>query len=290
VLQRFLLRVDNVLFRMFDTRMYASFTPPSGGDSGRGTGLGAGAGAGAGVGRPGPAVDATTRPLPTRPSPGAGPIEGQGSPTSSSLQEGIARISLGPTRRQMRAAAAAKEALAASAAGREGGATNAGSASRTEEDGATTAGSRQASDSQVTDDGAPSNTLRVIRECAGWEATHAEVKSRLPPYKAWDLSPLTDANWIASTLQSLSSSRSALPPPASATAARYSGNGTQMPHHTPTPAPPFTAARSGGAVHVPGPALGPGAASATILGVVDEDKWEGVGSRIDVALVPCSTS
>ncbi|KAK0523189.1 Tap42 interacting protein [Tilletia horrida] len=274
VLQRFLLRVDGVLFRMFDTRMYASFVPPSPSDSAALASAGAvpqpSASAYAPLGRP------TGRPTPI-PSLEPGRIGGVSSPsTAASVQQGMSKLSLGPTRRQMReeaAAAAQAQAQAVRApSASEGGASapsqaqssappssaNGSSADRSSSSAFASASSAAAA-APSDDDDKP--YLRVIRECAGWEATYAEVKSRLPPYKAWDLSPLTDPNWIASTLQSLASTHA--PPAHPFAAAAATATATAHPQQQP---------------HV--------SSSATILGPVEEDKWEGVGARVEVALVP----
>ncbi|CAD6898011.1 unnamed protein product [Tilletia controversa] len=255
VLQRFLLRVDNVLFRMFDTRMYASFTPPSPSDSD-------------GNSAPTPSISntytGTVRPTsrPTSiPTLEPGRLTDSSSPsTTTPLPQGMAKLSLGPTRRQMREnAAAAAESATGSAP------SNAPSpiASTVSESQQTTSTSAVRGDDLA--DAATKASLRVIRECAGWAASYAEVKSRLPPYKAWDLSPLTDPNWISATLQSLDSRA-----PAGARSA------TPSPYYPGSANTPSYAALG---------AVGPGS-NAQILGAVDEDKWEGVGSRADVALVP----
>ncbi|KAK0556777.1 Tap42 interacting protein [Tilletia horrida] len=261
VLQRFLLRVDNVLFRMFDTRMYASFEPSTS--------------TAASASRPaGPVASvygATARPpagrngasIPTM-APTRFPGSSSGAATLSSsnagqtaLAQGINKLSLGPTRRQMKEAAAA----AASDTSSE---TSSSPVNRTAPFVIATSGadanSNRASDLAAESKTSSRSQLRIIRECAGWEASYNEVKAKLPPYKAWDLSPLTDPNWIASTLQSLKP-----------------GSASNDPLRTATPAP----YGAGAASLIPGRAPG-----AQIVGVVDEDKWEGVGSRVDVALLP----
>ncbi|KAE8234706.1 hypothetical protein CF326_g243 [Tilletia indica] len=263
VLQRFLLRVDNVLFRIFDTRMYASFTPPSPSDSAAGSVPPPSfSNTYAGTVRPTPRPTSIPTLEPGRPS---GSLQSAG---NASLPQGMAKLTLGPTRRQMRETAAAAENSAPSASP-----AAPSPAVLTE-----TRAEQQTFKSMEGEDdpsgGAAKSSLRVIRECAGWEASYAEVKSLLPPYKAWDLSPLTDPNWISSTLQSLASrapagARSATPSP------YYAGSADSSGVSGPTLAPASYAALS---------AVGP--TSAQILGAVDEDKWEGVGSRADVALVP----
>lgn len=62
-------------------------------------------------------------------------------------------------------------------------------------------------------DGEPADTPnapaypRVIRECRGTEAPYAEVKRCLVPHRPNDLSPLTNVNWVAETLERLQMQR-----------------------------------------------------------------------------------
>jgi type 2A phosphatase activator TIP41 len=98
VLQRFFLRVDNVVFRIFDTRMYVGFDDEA-----------ATAGSGAEM---------------------------------NSAAEAMSSLTLGTGRKSM----------------------------------------------------------RVIRECSGFQAKYADVKARLPPYKPNDLSPLTEPGWVTQQL------------------------------------------------------------------------------------------
>ncbi|PWN54108.1 TIP41-domain-containing protein [Violaceomyces palustris] len=154
VLQRFFLRVDDVLFRVFETRVYCAFDKEL--------------------------VKRTTAKsismLPSSTS-GAGP-------TSSVQHAGSSQQTLPPTAQR----------TTPDLSGLHLGSPR---------------GSRKR-DSTPKDSGIEDEEMerekffpRVIRECSGCEATYAEVKACLPPYKPNDFTPLTDPNWVSSTLQSI---------------------------------------------------------------------------------------
>ncbi|EPQ28384.1 uncharacterized protein PFL1_04211 [Pseudozyma flocculosa PF-1] len=133
VLQRFFLRVDEVLFRVFDTRFYCQFTEPA---------------------------------APSASRSGAG------------TELDVTRLSLEATSKeppQARTEAASNDI-----------------------------NMMDEEDRGPHDEG---RWPRLIRECSGSEATYAEVKACLPPYKPNDLSPLTDPNWVANSLQTISRRR-----------------------------------------------------------------------------------
>lgn len=159
ILQRFFLRVDNVVFRIFDTRMYVGFD-----DEGK---------------------------------------------SSSSQHSGDA-------------ATKAAEAMASMSLQKEG------------------------------------PMFRVIRECSGCQAKYTDIKSRLPPYKPHDLSPLTDAGWVAQQLDKMQ---------------RDKQRGLPLVPDMPRPA-------------VLPSSIAAGQESNRILGeVIEEDKWEGEGQWVDVVLL-----
>ncbi|KAN0061062.1 Tap42 interacting protein [Thecaphora frezii] len=283
VLQRFFLRVDEVLFRVFDTRLYCQFTES------------------------------------TSPSPSAAlattTASGAARPPTSEPELDVKGLSLGATRSAQKRATAAASAAPCN--------------DRMDENGAP----------HDDDEG---RWPRLIRECSGSEATYAEVKACLPPYKPHDLSPLTDANWVANSLQTISRRRfqqqqaslaSGQTPRISASqfaAAPSSASGTARPGAGSEAAAAAVGGAassplsylSGGSVHAsritgfpgtrPGerldlsPARAPGAASldlagstsfpsARIVGEIDHNEtagdddedaqWQGVGARVDVALL-----
>ncbi|ETS62516.1 hypothetical protein PaG_03148 [Moesziomyces aphidis] len=227
VLQRFFLRVDDVLFRVFDTRLYCQFTRPADGT--------------AHVPRP---LAGTAVPRP-----------------ASSLPTGLGQLSLGAPRTSRTSPSMAGEA--------------------------------------DMDEG-ETEPMRLIRECSGSQAPYALVRSRLPPYRPHDLSPLTDVNWVSSTLATIS--RSALAAYHSAVA-----SGTQLPRMADKDAlpgakflaPSTSASRFPGAGFAgsrPGerldlsPAQAPThePAQAHIVGQIDESpehEWPGSGARVDIALL-----
>jgi type 2A phosphatase activator TIP41 len=100
-------------------------------------------------------------------------------------------------------------------------------------------------------------SFRVIRECSGCQAKYTDIKARLPPYKPHDLSPLTDAGWVAQQLDKMQRDK-------------LRGLSSQdMPR--PAVLPSHFAA---------------GQESNRILGeVIEEDKWEGEGQWVDIVLL-----
>ncbi|TKY89187.1 hypothetical protein EX895_001718 [Sporisorium graminicola] len=133
VLQRFFLRVDDVVFRVFDTRLYCQFEASS-----------------------------VPRSMGARP---------QGSASSSGLPTSLAQLNLGAPR--MTAGKPKDVDVVMSHAGED-------------------------------DEDENAFTPRLIRECSGSSASYALVRSHLPAYKPYDLSPLTDVNWVYSTLTKIS--------------------------------------------------------------------------------------
>jgi type 2A phosphatase activator TIP41 len=100
--------------------------------------------------------------------------------------------------------------------------------------------------------------FRVIRECSGCQAKYTDVKGRLPPYKPHDLSPLTDAGWVAQQLEKMQ---------------RDKQRGVPLVPDMPQPA-------------VLPSSIAAGQESNRILGeVVEEDKWEGEGQWVDIVLL-----
>ncbi|CBQ70721.1 related to TIP41-negatively regulates the TOR signaling pathway [Sporisorium reilianum SRZ2] len=134
VLQRFFLRVDDVVFRVFDTRLYCQFE---------------------------------ASPVPRS----VGTTQG-----ATALPTSLAQLNLGAPR----TAAKPKDADVVM--------------SPTDDD---------------DDDDEATFTPRLIRECSGSSASYALVRSHLPAYKPHDLSPLTDVNWVYSTLTKISRSQQA---------------------------------------------------------------------------------
>lgn len=98
--------------------------------------------------------------------------------------------------------------------------------------------------------------VRVIRECSGCQAKYTDIKSRLPPYKPNDLSPLTDAGWVAQQLAKIQQEKE-----------------RGLPRQD---------------LFITQPAVLPssiaiGQESNRIIGeVVEDDKWEGEGQWVDV--------
>ena len=95
---------------------------------------------------------------------------------------------------------------------------------------------------------APATRPRVIRECRGAEAPYADVRARLPGSRPHDITLLTDANWVASQLDSLQQ---------------------------------FKLRQ----LLQPKPAQVPGAPGAIAELSTEPLPWEGVGAYVDVALV-----
>lgn len=193
VLQRFFLRVDDVVFRVFDTRLYVAFEPDSPSTTAPAPAAAPAPGAfpipttasfTTSTARPGaafPTATATARPGAPAPQPGATPAPWQRAsgaatptatarpgatqptptpaPTRTSIptdQPDVSRLSLGPTRR------ATREAVAATATSAPFGAVPMRDSTG------------DASDAGEASQGRPE--VRVIRECSGCEASYAEVK------------------------------------------------------------------------------------------------------------------
>ena len=241
VLQRFFLRVDDVVFRVFDTRLYCEFAP-------------------APVPKPMPTMlGATARPNP------------------STLPTSLHQLSLGAPR---------------------------------------TAAPRpppQDNDVKMSSSVAPADDddediaafcPRLIRECSGSEAAYSLVRSHLPPYKPNDLSPLTDVNWVSSTLTKISRTRLSTYHAGVATGAQLPRLGDKDASPGAKFLAPTTAAsRYPGSTGFPGgrpgervdlsPAQAPFApsASAQIVGQItpesteDREEWPGSGARVDVAVL-----
>ncbi|PWN42829.1 TIP41-domain-containing protein [Ceraceosorus guamensis] len=126
---------------------------------------------------------------------------------------------------------------------------------------------------------------RVVRECSGCEASYAEVKAKLPAWKPNDLSPLTDPNWVASTLATLSSvrARQALCSSRVPGAESDYTNG-QLPRGAPVELGP--ASIPSRLPHMQGATNAQTLPrSNAILGEVDDEAWLGQGARCDVALL-----
>ncbi|WFD31460.1 Tap42 interacting protein [Malassezia sp. CBS 17886] len=107
--------------------------------------------------------------------------------------------------------------------------------------------------------GAPTHWPRIVRECRGAEVSYADVKQ----YRPDDMSPLTDVNWVAETLERLQQRRAAVPRTDCVSPAAW-----------PTATP------------------GGGTASGAVLGEVPEadaaeanGRWAGDGHRVDVAVL-----
>lgn len=215
ILQRFFLRVDDVVFRLFDTRMYCAFNEPI--EEGATTGLSRPSASNAAAMSPAAAPWARPSAIPTATTTRATPLTAD-----------LASISLGQPR------------------------------------------------SQQTSDGSASTARplqRLIREVSGCEAPYKDVKARLPPYRPNDLSLLTDPGWVSQTLQTITARRFAAAP-----------QGASHPSMASLPA-----ARTVLPATLPGAASGPDTgnnAQASVLGeIADEDVWEGVGQRVDVAVL-----
>lgn len=245
ILQRFFLRVDDVLFRVFDTRMYVGFEEEEGLDRDQHP-----SSAKSGASLP-PATSAAATARPTM------------LPSTDSTTRQLRALSLGPTRRQMMATSSpaphAPPVLA-----------------------------KKNAQSQ----------FRVIRECSGCQATYAEVKSLLPPYKSNDLSPLTDPGWVAQNLEKIAQRR------AQALFRRQGQRAIGDPAAVLAMAErPGQAEYRGPGSHQLGPATLPGSNDAIvpnrILGEVrhevkgrgeghaeeEDTQWEGEGARVDVAIL-----
>ncbi|SPO22371.1 related to TIP41 - negatively regulates the TOR signaling pathway [Ustilago trichophora] len=239
VLQRFFLRVDDVLFRVFDTRLYCQFAPA-----------------------PVPRSVATSRPAVT-----------------NVLPTSLNQLNLGSPRSVAAAAAAPFKT-------RDGDVTMSTSTNEEEEH----------------------FVPRLIRECSGSEATYAQVRAHLPPYKPHDLSPLTDMNWVSATLTKISRSQ---------LSSYHAGvaSGTTLPRlgdKDASPgakflAPTTAASRYPGSTGFPGarpgekldlsPATAPpfgnmATTSAQIVGQLQQEfddqgreEWAGCGARVDVAVL-----
>ncbi|PWZ03312.1 hypothetical protein BCV70DRAFT_197535 [Testicularia cyperi] len=159
VLQRFFLRVDDVVFRTFDTRIYCAFTDEElalqEGHGKRGTKSALGS-------------------------------DSKGSHDRLEHQD-LSKLSLGATRSAVRRSAGSKNA------------------SEMQIDSPATPTPSQSQPIQAQAQAqVQAQAPRLIRECSGSEASYAEVKSHLPPYKAHDLSPLTDPNWVSDVLSRIS--------------------------------------------------------------------------------------
>ncbi|CDR99225.1 hypothetical protein, partial [Sporisorium scitamineum] len=135
VLQRFFLRVDDVVFRVFDTRLYCQFAPS---------------------------------PIPKYIGSSGAAIS---QPSTGVLPTTLAQRNLDTPR-----TTAAKPS-----------------------DSDVVMSHAEAEESNDT-----SFTPRLIRECSGSSASYTLVRSHLPAYKPHDLSPLTDVNWVYSTLTKIS--------------------------------------------------------------------------------------
>lgn len=220
VLQRFFLRVDDVLFRVFDTRLYCQFEQPP-------------------VPR---SLTSTARP--------------------NTLPMGLGQLSLGTPR-------------------------------------TSTPRSKNEDVTMTTEDDAEEGFVpRLIRECSGSSASYALVRSHLPPYKPHDLSPLTDVNWVSTTLTKISHAKASAYHAGVASGARLpslsdagTGAGAKFLSATTTGRlKGFAGARPGERIDL-SPAQAP-TAEASIVGQLEQDdaqeayeNWPGNGARVDVALL-----
>ncbi|PWN34182.1 TIP41-domain-containing protein, partial [Meira miltonrushii] len=132
-------------------------------------------------------------------------------------------------------------------------------------------------DSQSQSTPALASPFRVIRECSGLEEPYTAIRSRLPPYKPNDLSPLTDVGWVAQQLTKMEEDRQRkLFTAHQSRAGTHPGTTVSLEQSDPTqPAV------------LPSDTV-PGQESNRILGEVEDDaenRWEGQGYRVDVALL-----
>ncbi|MCO5584975.1 hypothetical protein L7F22_038907 [Adiantum nelumboides] len=189
VLQRFFLRVDNVVFRVFDTRMYVGFYDDE-------------------------TITSHTPAL----------QQGQQGQNISRATEQFTKLSL---------------------------------------------------DSQSKSIPALASPFRVIRECSGLEEPYSAIRSRLPPYKPNDLSPLTDVGWVAQQLTKMEEDRQRKLYTASR-AGLHPGTTVSLEQSDPTQPAVLPSD------------FAPGQESNRILGEIEDDvenRWEGQGYRVDVALL-----
>lgn len=132
-------------------------------------------------------------------------------------------------------------------------------------------------DSQLNQTPALASPFRIIRECNGMEEPYSAIRSRLPPYKPNDLSPLTDVGWVAQQLTKMEEDRQRkLFTAHQSRTGLHSGTTVSLEQSDPTqPAV------------LPSDTV-PGQESNRILGEIEdetENHWEGQGYRVDVALL-----
>lgn len=307
VLQRFLLRVDDVVFRLFDTRMYCAF------DEAAQTSTMQPSSATPALPQPGARHGSTVAPPAMAPWASGATSRPPPSASAASGLPSLGGLSLGQPRRN--GGAVPQPGYAASSA------TSAPSAP----------GASSASSSSSVEQ-------RLIRECSGCEAPYKDVKAvsllqppplpslasdpadrthplcpsqRLPAYRPNDLSLLTDSNWVSTTLQNLAAKQFAAfqssntpnksqpgngktatsgLPAFSASSSSVASRPTQPPQAPPNAllSQTLAPARLPGHPSAGSDASGPQSAASPsgIVGEMDgsaaEEVWEGVGGRVDV--------
>lgn len=234
ILQRFFLRVDDVVFRLFDTRMWCGFNEPT---------------AASGDGAP---HTPTTGPMAPAAAPWAQNATRRPPPASSTLRSvppSLGGLSLGQPR---------------------------GRGSGTSGD----AMSFEASQQQRVPSAPPQQ--RLIREVSGCEAPYKDVKSRLPQYRPNDLSLLTDPGWVSQTLQTLTARQFA-----ASQAGGGSSSGSNAQHPSLAGLGAAQAVMPAKLPEADGSRISNTTEGATVLGEMsaqDEDLWEGIGCKVDVAI------